>query len=273
MTRPGETKVTVRVDVVVEGQGEPRVTAFATPPTYRAKQAFKPLAIIHPAGGGSIPVFPFGGQQCIEADGTAPTLQGSFPGRVYAKVFPDPTLDPQHASGFATPPSDAASDTPDPSDGSWSFTRGKGNPVPGATCNGSGSGNNNTLVVWYDFGSGTQDSIDFTHFYGYCVSGGFGSAPPQPTTLNATFTGALATLGTVALAYNGVSWMGVSSACGGALLAFLGNGSTYTLLAAGPGVMFAVSNTPDSPDPFSWSGSGTALGSSCSGSFDVTITE
>jgi hypothetical protein len=271
MTRPGETRVTVHVEVVVEGQGEPRVTTVAAPTPAPPRRAVRRLEIKHPPSGGSLPVFPFGGQQCIEADGTAPTLQGSFPGKVYAKVFPDPNLDPLHTSGFATPPSDAAVDTPDPSDGSWSFTQAKGNPVPGAVCNGSGSGNNNTLVVWYDFGSGTACSIEFTHFYGYCVSGGVGTPPPP--TLNATFTGALASLGTVALAYNGVSWMGVSSACGGGLLAFLGDGSTYTLLAAGPGVMFAVSNPPDSPDPFGWSATGTAMGSSCAGNFSVTITE
>jgi hypothetical protein len=268
MTRPGETKVTVRVEVVVEGLGEPRVTVAAPEPPPR--KAIKPLLIKVPAGGSSIPVFPFGGQQCIEANGTAVTDgQGSFPGKVFAKVFSDPNLDPLHTSGFATPPPGAASDTPDPVNGTWSFTKAKGNPVPGAVCNGSGSGNNNTLVVWYDFGSGTACSIESSHFYGYCTSGGFGS---PPATLSATFTGALATLGTVALAYNGVNWMGVSSACGGALLAFLGDGSTYTLLSAGPGVLFALSNPPDSTDPFGWSGSGTAMGT-CAGNFTVTITE
>jgi hypothetical protein len=272
MTRPGETRVTVHVEVVVEGQGEPRVTTVTAPSPHLLKHAIKPLLIKVPAGGSSIAVFPFGGNLCIEASGTALTLQGSFPGKVYAKVFPDPNLDPLHASGFATPPADAAVDTPDPSDGSWSFTKAKGNPVPGAVCNGSGSGNNDTLVVWYDFGSGTACSIEFSPFYGYCVSGGLGSAP-QPGPLSATFSGALASLGTVALAYNGVSWMGVSGACGGALLAFLGDGTNYTLMAAGPGVLFAVSNPADSPDPFSWSGSGTAMGSSCAGSFNVTITE
>jgi hypothetical protein len=272
MTRPGETKVTVRVEVVVEGQGgEPRVTTFTTPAQPHPRRGIIPLVIVHPAGGDRIPVFPFGGRQCIEANGTAPTLMGSYPGRAWAMVFPDPHLDPLHQSGFSSPPSGAASDVPDPVDGKWSFTQAKGNPVPGAVCNGSGSGNNNTLVVWYDFGSGAPCSIDFSHFCGYCVSGG-STNPAPPATLHATFTGALATLGTVALSWNGVSWLGVSGACGGSLLAFLSNGSSYTLLSAGPGVLFTAANTPDSADPFSWSASATAMGS-CAGAFDVIITE
>jgi hypothetical protein len=284
MTRPDESRVTVRVEVVVEGPGhEPRVTTFAEPgPHAERKRFFTPFRIIFPTPStlslpSNTPVFPFGGKQCIEASGTALTHQGSFPGRVRAKAYPDPNLDPT-GSGFQVPPSDAATDVP-LSDGSWSFTQAKGNPVPGAACDGvSGGPNNSTLVVWYDFGSGVPCSIESTPFHGYCPggsggsgsgSGGFGS---PPTLLHATFTGALATLGTVALAGNGASWLGVSSACGGSLLAFLSDGSSYTLLSAGPGVLFAVSKVPDSTGPFNWSASGTALGS-CGGSFTVTITE
>jgi hypothetical protein len=273
MTRPGETRVTVRVEVVVEGHGEaPSVTTVSAPATTTRKGGVRPLEIIHPSGSGPVPVFAFGGNLCIEADGTAPTLEGSYPGKVYAKVYPDPNLDCK-SSGLAVPPSDAVSDVPNQTDGTWSFTQAKGNPVPGATCANSGA-NNNTLVVWYFYGSGIPCSIECKPFQGVCVSGGAraGWPPSPPATLHATFTGALAALGTVALTSNGPSWFGVSSACGGAFLAFLGAGEAYSLLSAGPGVAFAVGNSANSCDPFEWSGSGTAMGS-CAGVFNVTITE
>jgi hypothetical protein len=275
MTRPGETKVTVRVEVVVEGYGEePHVTTVTEPFGRTPRRRFKVMEILNPGGGSLVPVFPYNGQMCIEADGECLTSSsGSFPGRVRAMVFPGP-----NPSGLpSSPPPGAASDVPT-LDGKWSFKQSKGNPVPGATCGGSGSGNNNTLVVWYDFGSGIPYSSESTPFVGYCVSGGpsgSGSGigvPPPPGTLHAGFSGALASLGTVALAWSGVGWLGAASGCGGSLLMFFGDGTSYTLVATGPGVLFSVTNSPNSASPFSWSASGSALGS-CAGAFDVVITE
>jgi hypothetical protein len=288
MTKPNESRVTVRVEVVVEGAGEaPRVTTIAVPSPGQSVRPRLPLEIHRPVPSSlgvpaNTPVFAFGGKSCIDANGTAWTVFGSFPGKVWAKVYPDPNLNPNQ-SGFAVPPGDAVCDTP-LGDGSWSFTQAKGNPVPGAVCDGiSGGPNNCTLVVWYDFGSGIPCSIESTPFHGYCPGGsgasgsvsgmsGAGLGAHLPATLHATFTGALAALGTVSLAWNGATWLGLSGASGGALLAFLGNGSTYTMLSAGPGALFAVSGTPCSLAPFTWSAFGKALGSS-SGAFDVTITE
>ncbi|HEX5273412.1 MAG TPA: hypothetical protein VFW33_23105 [Gemmataceae bacterium] len=279
MSGTGETRVTVRVEVVVEGGGrEPRVTTWAGP--FHAPSPGRPRAqeIINPSGGDPVPVFACAGGLCIDANGTAPTSsQGYFPIRVCAIVFPTPS--PTIPS---SPPGGAVCITPNATDGTWAFSQAQGNPVPGATCAPpSGSGCNNTLVVWYDFGGGIPLSIESRPFVGVCVSpsgsgpplsGAHGPPPPPPALLHATFSGSLAGLGTVALASTGAGWIGLTVNGGGALLAFGAAGSGFSLLCVGTLVQFLVSNAPDSSGPFSWSASGTLQGPS-PGAFTVVVTE
>jgi hypothetical protein len=90
--------------------------------------------------------------------------------------------------------------------------------------------------------------------------------------LHATFTGALSFLGTVALNWNGASWVGTSSCGGGAILALLCLGPVFQLVSAGPGPVFSVGGAPTSYHPFTWSATGLALGG-CAGQFQVHVTE
>jgi hypothetical protein len=133
--------------------------------------------------------------------------------------------------------------------------------------------------VWYDFGDGSYPQSDYTPFHTYqpSSSGGAGGgvlalAAAGPALLYATFTGALAKLGTVILTWNGVSWVGESPAGGGCVLSLLGQGGAFQLMAAGPGAAFIVAGQPTVPPQFHWAAQGKALGA-LSGPFGVTITE
>ncbi len=283
MTKPGEGKVTVRVEVVVEGAGGAPVRTVVevtqpTGPIIKQAQIDSP----RPAPADT-PVYSVNGNRVIEASGTSPQVGGSFPQKVWALAFCGLTVTPQQ---FPTPPQGAVSDTP-LSDGSYSFTRAKGNAVPGACCDGtpgsSGAPNNSTLIVWFDFGGGPSSfATASTPFHGYCPGSGsgpaLGSGPVVvgsqvvPALLHATFTGALAVLGSVALAWDGVSWVGETHHRGGAVLSLLGREATFQLQATGPATTFVVAAKPRSFRPFHWSARGQALGA-LAGKFEVTLLE
>lgn len=95
---------------------------------------------------------------------------------------------------------------------------------------------------------------------------------PRATTLNATFTGKLAPLGSVALRWNGAAWVGSSSSGPRSDFAFLNQGETFQLVCAGPGTAFVVSGRPTALSPFCWTAQGEAAGP-LSGEFAVTIME
>jgi hypothetical protein len=273
---PSQSKVTVRVEVVVEGgQATPLVKTFLKERNVQYPQP-------SPA---DTPVRQSGGVNYINAGGGSTVVLGHYPSVVYAMAYPNTTTDPNDPAN-ATPPAGAVSDNT-LADGTWSFTQAKGNQVPGAKCDGtSGAPNNSTLLVWYDYGgSPHQYTVEAMYFHGYCPAGS-GSGPGLgaeartvrvgcellSTTLHATFTGALSALRTVKLAWNGASWVGETAGGGGSVLSFLWHDPVFQLLSAGPGTAFVVAGRPGSFHPFHWSAAGTALGASA-GPFGVTITE
>ncbi len=276
MAEPSTNKVTVRVEVVVEGAGgAPEVTVRELKKG-RRKRFFE--AILSPQPFPSrTPVTQSGGVNFIAANGNSPVANGELPQQVCVLAFPDPNEDPLD---YPFPPPGAVCGAPR-SDGSWSFSR-----VPGAACdNSSYPRNNSTLIVWFGYGSPPDWAIaQGTPFYGVCPASGLSGATsgvhgPAPladrlraTALHATFTGALAPLGTVALRWNGAAWVGVSTHCGGAALSFLGLETACHLVSAGPGTAFVVAGAPGSFHPFHWSAHGTAVGA-VSGPFHVTLTE
>lgn len=286
MSSPDPLKVTVRVDVVVEGgQVQPVQTTVEDSRQQLIRQLARPLVplIIHyplPSSSGSpnnTTVYPVSGQNYIEANGNCLTMSGSFPSQVWAMAYPNPSINPS-MSGYATPTSGAVMDTP--TTGGWSFTRTKGNPIPGATYDSiSGGPNNSTVIVWYYFGgSPAVYSTEYTPFHGYLasISGGSGSVNHSGThgsvKLHATFTGTLSALGTVHLVWNGSIWFATPSGVGGSVLTFARIGSEYILILAGTGMAFTVTGATKSTSPFVWSGIGTAVGP-VAGQFGVTITE
>jgi len=155
----GENKVTVRVEVVIEGAGDAARVTTVERPTFapHAGGLVKPLLIITPTPSSNVPVYIIGGKNCIEATGTSPVVMGSYALKVWAMAYPSPYVDPRQ-SGLSSPPYGAVSDTPTGS-GGWSFTRAKGNAVPGAGLGGPSGAPNSTLVVWYDFGGSTPLSV------------------------------------------------------------------------------------------------------------------
>jgi hypothetical protein len=273
-------KVTVRVEVVVEGAGAaPVVTVQKERPPFRAIDSPQPS----PA---DTPVTQVGGVNYIAASGGSQVIANHFPRRVWALAYSNPNEDPLD---HPFPDPGAVSDTPG-GGGAWSFSAAKGNLVPGAACDPvSGGPNNSTLIVWFDYGSASSPDyavVASTPFHGYCPASGLSgatsgvsgpgfallSARLRATVLHATFTGALAPLGTVTLRWNGAAWVGVSTHCGGAALSFLGLETACHLVSAGPGTAFVVAGPPGSFHPFHWSAAGTAVGA-VAGRFQVTITE
>jgi hypothetical protein len=270
------SKVTVRVEVVVEGgQAAPVVTTYeGVRPLPRALLIERPQP--SPA---DTPVLLAGSMTLIEASGTSQLMLGHLPRLVWAKAFPTVYVD---VSQHQTPDAGAVQDTP-LSDGSWSFTQAKGNAVPGAAFDSTPHGpNNSTLLVWFDFGgSPPVFSVEGTPFHGFRAAGSGGFAPGwvkvassrlPAATLHASFRGSAGDLGDVKLHWNGTSWVGMTQRCGGALLSLVWAEPNCHLLAAGPGVSFAVAGPPDSLDPFHWRASGTASGE-LAGPFEVVVTE
>jgi len=282
MTTPESGKVIVRVEVVIEGLGIPaKVTTSETaqpmavePPRQplTERDSIKPLAI-DPLSANVPVACVIGGQNCMEASGTSLLLGGTYAQVVKAMAYPTPNYPVP-----ATPPAGAATDTP-AGNQNWSFTCAKGNAVPGGKFDNILNGPvNSTLVVWYFFsGSGSTEPPDSCNFHGY--QGGSGSASELaiargacgPAVLHATFTGALSSLGTVTLTWNGVSWAGLSSG-GDAVLSFLGHCGAFQLMSAGPGTAFIVASHPLAHQPFSWTAVGMAHGA-LAGPFGVTIVE
>ena len=280
MAEPSTNKVTVRVEVVVEGAaGAPAVTVQKGTQGKR-KPPFRAIVSPQPYPPSKTPVTQSGGVNYVGANGGSQVINGQFPRRVCALAFPSPSEDP---FDYPSPPPGAVCVTPG-ADGSWSF-----GAVPGAACdNNPYPTNNSTLIVWFDYGTpGDPDYavVTSTPFYGVCPvsgpSGGTsGAGGPgrsllsqlHATVLHATFTGALAPLGTVALRWNGAAWVGVSTHCGGAALSFLGLETACHLASAGPGTAFVVAAPPGSFRPFHWSAAGAAVGA-VAGHFHVTVTE
>lgn len=95
-----------------------------------------------------------------------------------------------------------------------------------------------------------------------------------PLVLNATFSGALAALGTVSMDFDDPYWVGDYTACavnGARSIGFTCVAGQWVLFSAG-GTHFQVGGPQTSCAPFLWSGSGTAEGI-CAGPFTVTVME
>src|SRR5207248_722924 len=103
MTQAGQGKVTVRVEVVIEG-----LQTGATPVVVAAggQRAVERRIDRPQPSPQDTPVFRFGGVNCIEASGGSAPVGGHMPVAVWARAYPSPTIDPTQ-SQFAQPPSDA----------------------------------------------------------------------------------------------------------------------------------------------------------------------
>jgi hypothetical protein len=291
MAQSSDSKVTVRVEVIVDGVREKSEGHEPGP-------RVKPFQITSPTPGTDTPVRQAaGGINFISAKGQKLSPSNKPARVVWARVYPAPNQ-PQGQR----PDCGAISFCPDPAgDGSWFFDAAHGNELPGATCDAvpaaMGGRDNNTLQVWYDYDDSTPYDRDATNFHGFCPGpGGGGSGSGSglsgstsglsgsdsglvrstsrllPATLLATFAGALAPLGSVPLLWNGAGWVGTIPQGGGAILSLLDFNPNFALLSVGPGVAFSVGGAPDSVAPFHWSAQGAALGP-YPGPFTVTVTE
>jgi hypothetical protein len=254
--------VTVRVEVVVSGARRTRTIRHRMVP-YKINN---PLPGPHPTS-----VRQSGGINYISADGEKLSPSGGIAARVvWAKVYPRTDLILTE-DAYKRPDVDSLSVTP-ANDGSWFFNASNGKELPGAVCtmDPCASGANNTLVVWYDFSDEDeyiQESVLFLAFCpGVAAGSGCGSGfgvgsvlvfgQSLSTTLYATFTGALATLGTVPLSWDGSVWKGAFKPGGGGQLTFAVGPNGFALHSLG----------------FGRSGIGMALGH-CTGPFGVTVLE
>jgi hypothetical protein len=260
--------VTVRVEVIVGGKPAPvRIMAGR-----RQQQLDLPFVqIVRPTSYPpyATPVRQAGGVNYISAGG-----QSSGISEVRGKVY-DISINPAQ-SQYASPPTTGYIEGTYYLEGSWSFIPANNNDLPVVNCD-NGRQNNNILIVWGNCGSYWTN--DFTEFYAGCSgssSPGIGGVPVVAlqlpvSTLRASFTGALAKLGTVCLEWNGAAWVGKSEN-GAAAVTFLCFEPDCHLMSSGPATAFAVSGPPDSLKPFHWSAVGMALGE-FSGRFKITITE
>jgi hypothetical protein len=122
-------KMTLTITVVVEG-GEVR-TAVTGPESVARQSLARFLSIAHPIPSpADTPVFQISGSgpYHVAAHGQCLTNGGSYPGRVWARAYCDPTIDPT-APEYAAPPSDAVSTFPDPITGFWSFEQSRVRPA------------------------------------------------------------------------------------------------------------------------------------------------
>lgn len=283
MSNSGQDKVTVRVEVVIEAGQASSVEAHSLAgPIHRSDDITAP----QPCPRDTPIVLQMGGKNYIEAWGGSPTINGKLPWKVWALAYP--------MTGVSTamhpkPDTGAISTTPTAT-GQWSFLKADNKAVPNANCDktpcSSGGSNNSTLLIWWDYGTPSAPSyanVESRPFHGYCPGSGVAGRGATAgavavgshhlaTTLRATFTGALAKLGTVGLTWNGVSWAGESSVGGGSVLSFLCHDETFQLMAAGPGAAFIVAGLPKTCQPFYWTAEGKAHGA-LNGPFGVTIVE
>lgn len=284
MSSSGPDKVSVRVEVVVEGG---KATSVETQTQDKAVLALSYITFPQPCPPKDTWIVQqSNGTNYIQAWGGSPTINNKLPSKVWALAYSMPGVS---TLTHPTPDNGAISVTPT-ENGQWSFMQTENNPVPGANCDGnacgSGGANNSTLIVWWDYGtpgSPNYAHVESTPFHGYCPGSGMGAFASKPTTvsvgsyhlataLHATFTGVLAKLGTVLLSWNGVSWAGESSAGGGLVLSLQCHDSIFQLMAAGPGTIFIVAGKPKLCPRFSWSAEGVARGA-LAGHFTVTIVE
>lgn len=263
-----ENKVTVRVEVVIEGAGESaRVTTTGQRSredrTAGYKQQYK---IDYPLPNANASVTVVGGKNCISAGGSSPVMGSSYAHTVWAIAYPT-----AGAGVPDQPPAGAVSDAPG-GDGSWSFNVAKGNAVPGAATNGGMGVNNSTLAVWYEF-NGAYPQVSSLSFHGYLpgLENGLASHAPRIEVLHASFRDSLEKLGAISLRWNGAGWVGRSED-GGCILSLQSQGSVYQLMAIGPATSFIVAGSPKKLQPFYWSDEGRAVGP-LSGSFAFLITE
>jgi hypothetical protein len=282
MKKPADNKVNVHVEVLVSGAGATpvRTTVNVECPARSVIKSFRQIDKPQPSPANT-PLCKVGPNLCVEASGKSDQVSGSFATTVFALAFCGTDVTTQQ---FPQPPLGVVSDIPDPDTGAWSFNVAKGNAVPGACCDGiSGGPNNSTLIVWYQFDDDPPTfSADSTPFHGYCPGSGSGSpggigkvvvgSQVLPAALHATFTGALSPLGTVALAWNGVSWVGKSSHAGGLVLSLTCRDAAFQLHATGPCTTFVVAGKPSSLRPFHWSVRGQAIGT-LAGAFELTVLE
>ena len=277
MSSPEPIKVTVRVDVVVEGgTAQPVVRTIETHPNPAGKPRLTFLRVDIPSASTlspetDYPLYSASGGYLLEASGECLTNGGSFPGLVFAKAYPDPNLDPNNAA-YDAPPSDAAVTCP-LGNGNWSFSRSQGNSIPGAVPDNVPSGaNNNTLIVWFDFGNtNPKYSKESTPFHGILSTNTLLGCATGGATRYATFSGALARFGTVALSWNGVNWFGTPPGMKGSALSLVKTCTDYILVLAGPEIGFTATGQASSNSPFVWCGSGVATPQGQA--FSVTITE
>lgn len=274
MAQPNENRVTVHVTVVVEG-GQAGVVMEAAPKIVPPRQLFR--AIDYPLSGQDTPVTACSGMYCTPAHGTAPLSSGTsqYPYTAWALAYPSTSVIPtQHPQ----PDPGAVSTLVNRSTGAWNFSQ-----VPGAKCEAKPAGiDNSTLMVWYDYNPPSSGpphfaNTDLITFPGKCPASGGGVpllayAIHPSETLYATFTGKLASLGTVTLKWNGAGWVGHSSGERAAVFSFLDYAGTFQLLGTGPGTAFVVAGRPRAARPFSWTAHGEAFGP-LAGVFEVTIVE
>ena len=264
MTTPPNPKISVHIDVVVDGCGQSIIEV--TPKPIRVPSPEGPKRIAAPfSSPADTPVT--GANKCIDASGDVEIRDGHSATAVWVKLYPS-----IETGATFTPAMGAVQATI--TAGVWSFSG--TNCLPGAKCDAvSGGPNNNTLIVWHEFPN-QSFTIEFRYFHGYCPPASsrqtLPSLPPGPTTLLATFTGALCPLATVPLSWSGVSWIGYSSHAGGAVFNFTFSNSAYQLLGMGPAANIVAAGPVASSGPFNWSAAGLSFGA-LGGPFQVTITE
>lgn len=275
MSSPDNRSIVIRVEVEISGGGQggilrrvkivPELTSVSVP---------SGTAKVRDSGGG------FG---YICATGNSTKGDDDVATSVYAKVYPAGTTDFP-----ATPPNgaDGATGTIPEANGNWIFS---GNlDIPKAAHNAGGTAGN-ILYIWAKYPDGSYETKQRS-FTGKtstgtdCVAGpgsGGGAVLKQPRTtaglaiagkpLHATFLGTLASLGCIALHWNGVYWMGMVPATG-AHLSFFAAETNCTLGCSGEGIAFMVAGPPTAFCPFNWSGEGTLSGKK-PGGFGVIVTE
>lgn len=275
MTPPTPGKVSLRIELVVEdpgGRAERIFLGQLPTPLRDARIERKAIGLPLPSPEDTC-VFPVSGGYVIEAQGTVPSNVN--PVRVWAYCYPNPGL--TTTSADPQPPPGAVSVAP--VSGTWAFPGASGPRVPGVTQPDATPHalDNHALVIWYEFAGSPPTFVpaDVTPFHGllpgYGSCPGLGNPPPQVpppnvAVLHATFTGALAGLGTVGLDANVLGWSAFLPS--GDVLTFMLIGSEPHLILIGLAALFDVTGTVVSDHPYVWSATGSA-----GGDFGVTVTE
>lgn len=125
MSNSGQDRVTVRVEVVVEGG---RSSTIALQSGERRTRLLDYITYPQPSPSNTTVVRQSSGVYYIEAWGESPTNNGSLPSKVWALAYNTPGVS---TLKHTTPDTGAVSTTPTLS-GHWSFLNSDSNPVPGA---------------------------------------------------------------------------------------------------------------------------------------------